>query len=249
MKDLSCDEVVERLPALVVGDLSPEDERAIEAHNATCAECAQETEESRALASLLDLLAREPVVPHRVEAMAPDLRGRILAALPRAAAYDRLDSPVGPLYLVASDRGLCAVSFGGDEAGVVAWSRAAGLEPARDPVALRPYAHQLREYFSGERHAFDLPVDLSTATPFTRRVLEATARVPFGHLASYRDIARQIGKPGATRAVGNALGHNPVPIVIPCHRIVRSNGALGGYTGGLAIKRQLLSLEGVLLAG
>ncbi len=105
----------------------------------------------------------------------------------------------------------------------------------------------MHEYFDRQRASFDLPVDLSTVSPFVQRVLHATARVPFGRLVSYKAIARDIGEPGATRAVGNALGHNPVPIVIPCHRVIRSDGSLGGYTGGTSIKRHLLTLEGSML--
>src|SRR5690606_37550960 len=100
----------------------------------------------------------------------------------------------------------------------------------------------------GERREFDLPVDLPGLSPFSRQVLQATAAIPFGRLVTYREIAKEIGQPGATRAVGNGLGRNPVPIVIPCHRVVRSGGAIGGYGGGLAIKWRLLEIEGSSLA-
>ena len=104
---------------------------------------------------------------------------------------------------------------------------------------------QLGEYFSGARDRFDLEVDLHGLTAFTRNVLEATSRVPYGAVTSYGRIAGEIGKARASRAVGNALGRNPIPIVIPCHRVVLSNGDLGWYTGGSEIKRSLLDIEGI----
>jgi methylated-DNA-[protein]-cysteine S-methyltransferase len=102
----------------------------------------------------------------------------------------------------------------------------------------------LAEYFSGKRSRFQVPLDYSGLTPFTRSVLDATAEVPFGELRTYRQIAERVGRPRATRAVGNALHRNPIPVIIPCHRIVRSDASIGGYGGGVAIKEQLLHLEG-----
>ena len=124
---------------------------------------------------------------------------------------------------------------------------ARGFRPMQNWQAVADVAAQLSEYFRGERNRFEVPLDFSGITPFTRAVLDATADVPFGRLSTYRQVAEQIGQPKATRAVGNALGRNPIPIVVPCHRIVRSDSSLGGYTGGIQIKEHLLSLEGVLL--
>ncbi len=120
------------------------------------------------------------------------------------------------------------------------------MEP--DCAVVSNAARQLHEYFGGHRERFDLPLDFTGVSPFTRTVLEATTEVPFGRLDTYRGIASRVGKPSATRAVGNALGRNPIPVVVPCHRIVRSDASLGGYTGGLQIKQRLLALEGVTLA-
>lgn len=237
MQELSCTDVVDRIPALVAGDLGAEESAAIARHTATCAACAREVAHGRALAGLLDQVAtRTAVTPGEP----------LLDALP-IVAYDRIDSPVGPLLVAVSPRGLCRVDYGGTEAEIVAWAESHRLVPRHDPDAVRPYATQLQQYFARARQRFDLPVDLAAVSPFTRRVLEATAQVPFGRLVTYRDIARTIGQPGATRAVGNALGSNPVPIVVPCHRVVRSDGTIGGYTGGLAIKWHLLAIEGVTL--
>lgn len=247
MKALSCDEVVQQLPLLVIGDLTADEEHDLDVHALDCAECAVEIAESRRLAALLDELPAVDDLDERIAMALPALRQRISAALPRHAGYDRIDSPIGPLFLVVSAQGLCAVRFNDTEGGVSEWAEQSDLILSHDSDEVRPYAQQLHEYFDRERTTFDFPIDLSTASPFVQRVLRATAKVPFGRLASYKTIARDIGDPKATRAVGNALGHNPVPIVIPCHRVIRSDGSLGGYTGGTKIKRKLLSLEGSML--
>ena len=108
--------------------------------------------------------------------------------------------------------------------------------------------HQLRAYFTGERRTFDVRLDLRHVSPFQRRVLMAAASVPPGQVVSYGEIARRIGQPRGSRAVGQALGHNPIPIVIPCHRVIAAGGRIGGYGGGLPTKRKLLRLEGALAA-
>jgi methylated-DNA-[protein]-cysteine S-methyltransferase len=107
---------------------------------------------------------------------------------------------------------------------------------------------ELREYAQGHRHRFDLPLDWSSLKPFQRAVLETAKQIPFGETRSYGWIAEQIGKPRAARAVGQALRSNPIPIILPCHRVVRGDGGLGGYAGGIALKRKLLTLEGAMLA-
>ncbi len=165
-----------------------------------------------------------------------------------------MDSPLGSLYLAASDHGLCRVSFGislDDFLSTLAAIQ--GLDSLtcaeRDPAALAPIVTQLREYFSGARLSFEASVDLSRLTAFQRSVLEAICGIPAGTVWTYRQVAQAIGKPRAGRAVGQALAHNPMPIIIPCHRVVASDGSLGGYSGGggLNSKRLLLRLEGVAL--
>jgi methylated-DNA-[protein]-cysteine S-methyltransferase len=161
--------------------------------------------------------------------------------------WDVIDSPLGPLFIAASERGLCHVDFGIGEADFLS-----GLDPLarteQSGPALAPYAKQLQAYFAGERSGFDVPLDLSRLTPFQLSVLQAARRIPAGSVWTYGQVARSIGKPKASRAVGQALGRNPVPIVIPCHRVVASDGSLGGYSGGggLDSKRWLLHLEGAL---
>jgi O-6-methylguanine DNA methyltransferase len=162
--------------------------------------------------------------------------------------WDVIDSPLGPLYLAASARGLCNVHFGLSEADFLA-----ELDPLarteRSREALAPIAAQLRDYFGRARDSFDLPLDLGRVTPFQLSVLRAVQTIPIGTVWTYGQMARAIGKPRASQAVGQALGRNPVPIVIPCHRVIAADGSLGGYSGGggLASKRLLLDLEGALL--
>jgi methylated-DNA-[protein]-cysteine S-methyltransferase len=151
------------------------------------------------------------------------------------------DTPVGLIGLAASSQGLTRLVFGPK-----AVECAGNGGPANG--LLRTAEEQLREYFDGSRRTFDLPLDLR-GTPFRLAVWQALLEIPFGRTVSYGDIARQIGKPTAVRAVGAANGANPIGLVVPCHRVVGSDGALTGYAGGLAAKRTLLSHEGVRLTG
>jgi len=167
----------------------------------------------------------------------------------RAAAvhYTSLAAPIGRVLVAVGDAGLVRVRFRQSEAAFVSEiQRQLGVKPVRSTAETARVVSQLRAYFAGRRRRFDVPVDLSHVTPFVRRVLTATMQVPAGNLVSYGDIARRIGQPRASRAVGQALGRNPIPIVIPCHRVIASGGRIGGYTGGLAVKRRLMRLEGVL---
>lgn len=118
--------------------------------------------------------------------------------------------------------------------------------PREDPEALAPALTQLREYFSGTRHEFDLPLDMH-GTPFQRAVWAQVARIPYGTTTTYGEIARRVGRPRAARAVGGANGANPLPIIIPCHRVIGVRGSLTGYGAGLAVKAKLLQLEHALL--
>jgi methylated-DNA-[protein]-cysteine S-methyltransferase len=156
------------------------------------------------------------------------------------------DTPVGTLGLAASDAGLADVSFVKDADRFLAHIlELHGDRPLLHvPRALDEVRRQLDRYFAGRRLDFDLDVDLSTVAGFSLRVLKETAKIPPGRVLSYADVARRAGNARASRAAGNALHINPVPIVVPCHRIVRSDGSLGGYGGGLPIKEWLLEHEG-----
>lgn len=171
------------------------------------------------------------------------------ASTRRAVYYCAVQAPIGRVFVAASDEGLVRVSFRRSEGAFVNdLRRQLDADVVRSPERTEDIVHQLRAYFAGERQRFDMRLDLRHVTPFQRRVLLAAARVPAGQLVSYGEIARRIGEPRGSRAVGQALGHNPIPIVIPCHRVVAAGGRIGGYTGGLAIKRKLLRLEGSLAA-
>lgn len=155
-------------------------------------------------------------------------------------AFRTIASPVGQLTLLARESGLAAVLWENDDpAGVRLHPR---VEDGDHPL-LSEAARQLGEYFAGERRAFDLPLDFS-GTGFQKRVWAALLTIPFGETRSYADIAAQIGKPTACRAVGAANGRNPISIIAPCHRVVGANGSLTGFAGGLEAKRMLLGLEG-----
>jgi methylated-DNA-[protein]-cysteine S-methyltransferase len=157
-------------------------------------------------------------------------------------AYKQIQSPVGALRLVASDKGLAGVWFERTRPGRV---RPRGdVEDRRHPVLVEA-ERQLREYFAGRRHSFDLKLDF-VGTPFQRAVWKALLTIPFGQTRSYGQIAQQVGRPSASRAVGAANGRNPVSIVAPCHRVIGSTGALTGFGGGLDVKERLLRLEGAL---
>ncbi|MBA3807413.1 MAG: methylated-DNA--[protein]-cysteine S-methyltransferase [Solirubrobacterales bacterium] len=166
-------------------------------------------------------------------------------------SYSPLDSPFGPLLAAATARGLVRLAFPEENVDAVLEGLARRLSP-RIVEASRPFETVRRElegYFAGSRRAFEVALDWSLIGPFGRRVLHATAEIPYGGVLSYAEVAAEAGSPRGSRAAGNALGSNPIPIVIPCHRVLRSGGALGGYGGGLERKRYLLNLEGALQGG
>lgn len=165
-------------------------------------------------------------------------------------AYASVDSPLGSLTVAATPRGLVRVSY--DEFR----ERDRTLEELAErvsprvlelPAKLDPIRRELDEYFDGRRTAFDVPVDWALTRGFAREVLRATAGIGFGDTGTYASVAAEAGSPRAVRAAGNALGSNPMPVVVPCHRVLRTGGALGGYTGGVERKEFLLRLEGALL--
>ena len=161
-------------------------------------------------------------------------------------AYRTLDSPVGPLLLAATPAGLVRVAFTTvEEPDAVLEALAGAVSPRvlEAPARLDAVARELDEYFAGQRHAFDLPVDLQLAHGFRRAALQRLVEVPYGRTVTYAELAARAGSPRAVRAVGTACALNPVPLVIPCHRVVRSDGAPGAYRGGADAKLRLLALE------
>jgi methylated-DNA-[protein]-cysteine S-methyltransferase len=244
-----CDIALAAMPAHVIGDLCDKDEAWLQHHIAECGYCRNEMSCYEKVDRVLGACCAVPesaCVPPVIKLPKRDV-----------VWYTRIPSPLGDLILAATEEGLREIEFGRNhtEAEFVKRIREAGGDPV--PVAriedaplatrrtLERAAAELDEYFGGRRSEFDVPLDWGHMPPFQRAVLEATASVPFGHVDTYAGIARRIGNPKATRAVGNALGRNPIPVIVPCHRVIRSDATLGGYTGGLNIKELLLNLEGV----
>jgi methylated-DNA-[protein]-cysteine S-methyltransferase len=183
--------------------------------------------------------------------VSPDLDRRFRAAAAAAqlldAGFDVVESPLGPLLVAATDRGLLRVIYDADpELELERLARLAGPRVLRSPRAVAGARRQLDEYFEGRRERFELDLDLRGLAPFAEHVLAELARVPYGTTTTYGTLAAQAGAPRAARAVGTVMNRNPVPIVLPCHRVVGASGALTGYGGGLDRKVRLLRLEGVL---
>jgi methylated-DNA-[protein]-cysteine S-methyltransferase len=178
----------------------------------------------------------------------PDLAEAAAAAGLLDVAYATLDSPVGSLLLAATPAGLVRLAYLGEEGSAeddVLTDMARRVSPRvlSAPRRLDGPRRELDEYFTGRRDQFDLVLDRRLMTEFGRRILDATAAIPYGSVATYREVAARAGSPRGFRAAGNALGNNPLPIVLPCHRVVHTGGGLGGYTGGLDRKRTLLGIE------
>ncbi len=177
------------------------------------------------------------------------LQERLAAAAQRDGildvAYRTIDSPVGPLLLAATAEGLIRVAYASEDHDAVLQALAMRISPRilHAPGRLDAAARELGEYFAGHRRRFGLPLDLRLAAGFRRTVLSHLPEIGYGHTATYAAVAQLAGRPRAVRAVGTACATNPLPVVVPCHRVVRSDGSVGGYLGGPAAKRALLALE------
>ena len=196
-------------------------------------------------------LAHPPAASHL------DIDG-LRADLARRAADDGLldvahateNSPLGLLTIIVTPRGLIRLSYAHEELDRQLDELASRISPRilHAPARTDAVRRQLDDYFAGKRHDFDVPIDWRLVRGFAVNVLRATARIPFGATSTYRGVATEAGSPNAYRAAGNALNTNPIPIVVPCHRVLHAGGGLGGYAGGLDRKRFLLHLEGALEA-
>ena len=164
-------------------------------------------------------------------------------------AFARVGSPFGELLIASTAKGVVQVSLTGYDQNQTLEELAAHVSPRifESPKRLDPVRRQLDEYFAGKRKDFDVPLDWQLSKGFALRVLKATARIPYGKVSTYRQMAEKAGNVRATRAAGNALGGNAIPIIVPCHRVLRTGGGLGGYGGGLPMKEALLKMEGALL--
>jgi methylated-DNA-[protein]-cysteine S-methyltransferase len=161
-------------------------------------------------------------------------------------AYAVLDSPIGDLLVASTRQGLVRIGLPAEDPGAVLDELASrlSLELAESPRRVAAPRRELDEYFAGTRRRFTLPLDWAEARGFRRRALEAMSRLPFGETVTYKELATRAGNPRAARAAGHACATNPIPIVVPCHRVIGSDGSLHGYTGGLQVKEFLLELEG-----
>ena len=181
-------------------------------------------------------------------AVPPSLSAALTANAARAGLLDVryavVDAPLGPLVVAATDAGVVRVSFDTPDVAAQELARRVSPRVMEAPGLLDDVRRELDDYFTGRRTTFDVALDWRLVTgPFARRVLTRTAAIPYGSTSTYAEVASDAGNPQASRATGNALGANPLCVIVPCHRVLRSGGGLGGYAGGLAAKRLLLNLE------
>ena len=193
-------------------------------------------------------LASPPARPLQLDELTARLRLRAERDGLLDVAYATVDSPLGPLTVLVTPAGLLRISYQDESLEATLQETADRVSPRvlEAPERTDEVRRELGEYFEGRRRTFDLALDWRLVRGFAAQVLRATARVPFGDVTTYQAVATAAGSPRAYRAAGNALGSNPIPIVVPCHRVVHSGGGLGGYTGGLSRKEFLLGLEGSL---
>lgn len=236
-----CDVCCDAMPGYVCGDLKVIDKQWIDEHTAHCGYCQRQLTGYQRLDHLLSEFEQDQCAQVEVPAFTKRTR--------QFARYGTMESPLGTLIIAVTDAGVAEITFGRNTSTEEFLGHMVhrGFDPVADQQAVNPVVTQLTEYFGGNRNVFDVPVDFSGLSPFAKNVLQATAEVPFGEVATYSQIAKQISNPGASRAVGNALGRNPVPIILPCHRVVPADHSIGNYTGGVDIKVRLLSIEGALL--
>ncbi|MFQ5597633.1 MAG: methylated-DNA--[protein]-cysteine S-methyltransferase [Nitrospiria bacterium] len=161
--------------------------------------------------------------------------------------YDFFDTPIGPLWMVSSQAGLSFLLWRRSHSDLLSeMKQKTGCLPQKDSKYSAPWQILLRRYFSGEPVSFHVPIAFLEGSAFQQAVWRALMDIPYGEVRSYQSIADQLDKRGGARAVGRACGKNPLPIVVPCHRVIRKDGAIGGYTGGVDIKNRLLAIEGIL---
>lgn len=252
VKSRTCGEIADDLLACALGEAAPEAVGRVERHAAVCAACRRELQAFRDLDRTVAALGDEPVPPPRVdrarrrlEAGLSDLRARLLA-------YRIFPSLLGPILIARSELGIALIEYldrGADLEGS-RLSREARFEAVEGGADLEAAHRDLTEYLAGRRLGFDWPLDLRLVrSDFHRAVLEATAAIPYGAVTTYAGIAERVGKASAPRAAAQALRWNPLPIVIPCHRVIGTTGSLTGYAGRrLDLKERLLTLEGIPLA-
>ena len=240
----------------ILDDLTESNRSAMMRHTTTCEECADFLNDyldfDRSLTDVGQFKVSEKQLEEAVKSVAKPKVSSSKKQESVDLAYTVTPWPLGNLLLVTSDTGLCKISFVDDKTDpeeLLGSKYKMQFHLHRDDKLLSKAATELREYVAGKRHSFDLPLDMRFAsTEFQREVLHGAMKIPFGQYTSYGELAQLIGHPKAFRAVGNALGRNPIPIIVPCHRVMAGGGKLGGYTGGLHIKQKLMEIEGIHLS-
>ena len=242
-----CQEIEPALLATAIGDADAATAARVEVHARTCAPCRQDLVRYRAIE---DAVGAWRGAPAPAEELAHARLESHLAALRRRTLLYRIfPSPLGPILIARSEEGVSCVEYltGGADFAHSRLSRDEGIEALLDGAEVEALYRDLLEYVEGRRTRLEWPLDLRLArSEFHRTVLETTARIPYGAVRSYAGVARELGKPSATRAVAQALRWNPLPIVVPCHRVIGASGALTGYAGNrVTLKQRLLAVEGV----
>lgn len=247
----SCRAIEPDLVALAGGEATPAAAQAVEEHTAQCPPCRDALRQYRAVEGLVADLRRAPPVEVDSALARSQLESRLADLRSRIVSFGMFASPLGPILIARSEQGVSMVEYLESEAAASRLLRLGGLDAVENPSEVESFHRDLLDYLAGRRTLLDWPLDLRWArSAFQRRVLEATGRLPYGAVTSYGHIARDIGAPSATRAVAQALRWNPVPIAIPCHRVIGGSGALTGYAGNkVGLKQRLLALEGVPVTG
>ena len=252
-KPQACLEIEPDLVAAATGDAEPGAARRVERHIDGCGACRTEFHRYRDIDSVVGTLRRAPALSDSVTRAREGLETRLADLKSRLVSYRVFPSPLGHILIARSELGVSLVEYlhGRTNLSASRLSRVAGLELQEDAGETETLYRELLEYLRGDRTRLEWPLDLRLArSDFHRAVLRATAAIPYGAVTSYAGIAAEIGQPAATRAVAQALRRNPLPIVVPCHRIIGTSGALSGYSGNrVALKRELLAVEGIQSAG
>lgn len=246
-KPAVCLEIEPALVAAATGDADRATAAHVESHTRLCAPCREDFVRYRAIDGAVHAWRRAPAPTE--EAARAHLASRLADLRRRTLAYGIFPSPLGPILIARSEEGVSLVEYlsGGRDFAHSRLSRVEGVEALPDGAEIEALHRELLEYVDGRRTRLGWPLDLRLArSGFHRAVLEATSRIPYGAVRSYAGIADELGKPAATRAVAQALRWNPLPIVVPCHRVIGTSGALIGYAGDkLSLKQRLLAVEGV----
>lgn len=244
-----CREIEPDLVAVAVREAGAAATERVERHVARCGACRDDLQEYRAIEGMVGTIKSEAIRGDDATLARAELESRLADLRSRIVGFGVYASPVGPILIARSELGVSMVRYleGRPSAMSPQVRRALGEDAVEDRAATESLHRELLEYLDGRRTRLDWPLDLrGVRSDFQRRVLEATARLPYGAVTSYSGIARQIGAPTAMRPVAQALRRNPLPIAIPCHRVIGNSGALVGYAGRkVALKQRLLTLEGV----